>query len=101
MEQWNRLDSGHHELHVRIWRHRWRYVIILILAWGTSSRIVAIHISEEIAQPGRRVPQVIIMTMCVGLATALPLFIALMFFMTDLDAVANSPLPSMELVYQA
>ncbi|KAI0449477.1 amino acid/polyamine transporter I [Xylaria acuta] len=61
----------------------------------------AIHISEEIAQPGRRVPQVIIMTMFIGIGTALPLFITLMFFMTDLEAVRASPLPSMELVYQA
>ncbi|KAF2963967.1 hypothetical protein GQX73_g9605 [Xylaria multiplex] len=61
----------------------------------------AIHISEEMSQPGRRVPQVIIMTMVIGLITALPLFIALMYFMTDLDAVRDSALPSMELVYQA
>ncbi|KPM37242.1 hypothetical protein AK830_g9303 [Neonectria ditissima] len=61
----------------------------------------AIHISEEMSQPGRRVPQIIIMTMLIGLTTCLPLFIALMFFMTDLKAVATSPLPSMELIYQA
>ncbi|KAH6989506.1 amino acid/polyamine transporter I [Ilyonectria sp. MPI-CAGE-AT-0026] len=61
----------------------------------------AIHISEEMSQPGRRVPQIIIMTMMIGLLTSLPLFIALMYFMTDLEAVATSPLPSMELIYQA
>ncbi|KAF3406466.1 Choline transport protein [Talaromyces pinophilus] len=61
----------------------------------------AIHISEEMTQPGRRVPQVIIMTMIIGLVTTLPLFIALMYFMTDLEAVSNSPLPSMELIFQA
>ncbi|KAK7398128.1 hypothetical protein QQX98_012492 [Neonectria punicea] len=61
----------------------------------------AIHISEEMSQPGRRVPQIIIITMLIGLVTCLPLFIALMFFMTDLEAVATSPLPSMELIYQA
>lgn len=61
----------------------------------------AIHISEEMSQPGRRVPQIIIMTMMIGLLTSLPLFIALMYFMTDLKAVATSPLPSMELIYQA
>lgn len=41
------------------------------------------------------------MTMFIGLLTSLPLFIALMFFMTDLDAVRHSPLPSMEIIYQA
>lgn len=39
--------------------------------------------------------------MMIGLATAFPLLLALMFFMTDLDAVMTSPLPSMELIYQA
>lgn len=53
------------------------------------------------SQPGRRVPQIIIMTMMIGLITTLPLFIALMYFMTDLEAVTSSPLPSMELIYQA
>lgn len=61
----------------------------------------AIHISEEMSQPGRRVPQIITMTMMIGLLTSLPLFIALMYFMTDLEAVATSPLPSIELIYQA
>lgn len=41
------------------------------------------------------------MTMFISIGTALPLFIALMFFMTDLEAVRMSPLPSMELVFQA
>ncbi|KAK4499995.1 hypothetical protein PRZ48_008181 [Zasmidium cellare] len=61
----------------------------------------AIHISEEIINPGRRVPQVMIATMMLGLGTTLPLFIPLMLFITDLDAVRSSPLPSIELVYQS
>jgi choline transport protein len=51
--------------------------------------------------PGRRVPQVMIMTMFIGLATSLPLMCALHLFVTDIDAVASSPLPSMELIRQA
>ncbi|KAK5677213.1 hypothetical protein LTS10_010402 [Elasticomyces elasticus] len=61
----------------------------------------AMHISEEISQPGRRIPQVMIMTMVIGLLTSLPLMIALCLFITDLDAVRYAPLPSMEIVYQA
>jgi hypothetical protein len=41
------------------------------------------------------------MTMIIGLLTSFPLFLALMYFMTDLDAVRLSPLPSMEIMYQA
>lgn len=52
-------------------------------------------------QPGRRVPQVMSMTMILGLLTSLPLMIALMVFVTDLDAVANAPVPSIEVVLQA
>lgn len=60
-----------------------------------------IHISEEMPQPGRMVPQVMSMTMILGLLTSLPLIIALMVFVTDLDAVANAPVPSIEVVLQA
>lgn len=61
----------------------------------------AIHISEEMHQPGRRVPQVLNMTLLIGLLTALPLMIALMFTINDLEAVTSSRLPSLEVVYQA
>ncbi|KAF2120327.1 amino acid/polyamine transporter I [Lophiotrema nucula] len=61
----------------------------------------AIHISEEVHQPGRRIPQVMSATMFIGLLTSLPLFIALMFCMTSLDGVLSSPLASLETVYQA
>ncbi|KAK1675877.1 amino acid permease-domain-containing protein [Colletotrichum godetiae] len=61
----------------------------------------AIHISEEISQPGRRVPQVMMLTILIGLDTAFPLLLALIFFMTGLDAVTSARLPSLELINQA
>ncbi|KAL4886414.1 choline transporter [Aspergillus karnatakaensis] len=60
----------------------------------------AIHISEELPRPGRRVPQVMILTMIIGLFTTLSLFIPFMFFIEDMDAVRRAPLPSLELMYQ-
>lgn len=60
----------------------------------------AIHISEEMHNPGKRVPQVMMATMGIGLLTTLPLMIAIMFCMSDLDAVIKSPLPSLEIIYQ-
>lgn len=51
--------------------------------------------------PGRRVPQVMSMTMVLGLLTTLPLMIALNLFITDFQAVIDSPVPSIELIYQA
>ncbi|KAJ0422828.1 choline transporter [Aspergillus carlsbadensis] len=59
-----------------------------------------IHISEEMPRPGKRIPQVIILTLAIGLCTALSLFIVLMLFQRDLDAVRSATLPSLELIYQ-
>lgn len=60
-----------------------------------------IHISEEMHQPGKRVPQVVLATMAIGLTTTLPLFLVLLFSMTDLDGVRDSALPSLEIMLQA
>ncbi|KAL4929652.1 amino acid permease-domain-containing protein [Aspergillus undulatus] len=61
----------------------------------------ALHISEEMANPGRRVPQIIMATLLMGLLTTLPLFIALLLFARDTNAIVEAPLPSFELIYQA
>ncbi|KAL4918505.1 amino acid/polyamine transporter I [Aspergillus aurantiobrunneus] len=61
----------------------------------------ALHISEEMQHPGRRVPQITIATLVIGLVSTLPLFIALLLFSSDADAIVNAPLASLELVYQA
>ncbi|PLB46239.1 choline transporter [Aspergillus steynii IBT 23096] len=65
---------------------------------GTDGAVI--HICEEIPRPARRVPQVMIMTMIIGLITCLSLFIVLMFFISDMDAVRTSPLPSLEVIHQ-
>ena len=61
---------------------------------------IVIHISEEMPRPGKRVPQVIIVTMIIGIVTSLSLFVMLMIFIDDMDAIREAPLPSLELVYQ-
>ncbi|KAI9149882.1 Choline transport protein [Paramyrothecium foliicola] len=68
-------------------------------AFGGTDGVI--HISEEMTRPGRRVPQVMVITMLIGLCTCFPLMIALFFFVNDIEAVAHAPLPSMELVRQA
>lgn len=45
-------------------------------------------------------PQVMIMTLAIGAVTSISLFVALMFFVDDIDAVRDASLPSLELVYQ-
>lgn len=39
--------------------------------------------------------------MLIGLCTVIPFTVAMMFVIKDLDAVRESPLPSMEVFYQA
>lgn len=41
-----------------------------------------------------------IMTLAIGAVTSISLFVALMFFVNDIDAVRDASLPSLELVYQ-
>ena len=62
--------------------------------------VTVIHISEEMKQPGRRVPQVIMATMGLGLFTTIPLFLTLVYCMTSLDDVLSSSLPSLEIMLQ-
>lgn len=38
--------------------------------------------------------------MGIGFVTAFPMFLALMFAVTDIDAILNSSLPSMQMFYQ-
>lgn len=59
-----------------------------------------IHISEEMPRPGKRIPQVMILTMAIGLVTSFSLFVVLMIFQVDMDAVRSASLPSLEIVYQ-
>ncbi|OJJ33629.1 hypothetical protein ASPWEDRAFT_60276 [Aspergillus wentii DTO 134E9] len=69
------------------WSHGTAWMLAVsnaMYAFGGTDGVI--HICEEIPKPGRRVPQVVMMTMVIGLVTCLSLFI--------------SPLPSIELVYQ-
>ncbi|RDW79090.1 uncharacterized protein DSM5745_05942 [Aspergillus mulundensis] len=61
----------------------------------------ATHIAEEMPQPGRRIPQIMNLTMLIGVLSALPLFVAMMYTMTDAERVATAPLPALEAFYQA
>lgn len=51
-------------------------------------------------QPGKRVPQVILATMAIGLTTTIPLFLVLLFCMDNLEGVIESPLPSLQIMLQ-
>lgn len=60
------------------------------------------HLCEEIANPSRNVPIVIVFPLVVGLITAFPFACALMYSIKDLDAVLNSVtgLPLIDVYFQ-
>ncbi|KAL8666977.1 MAG: hypothetical protein Q9168_007356, partial [Polycauliona sp. 1 TL-2023] len=60
----------------------------------------AIHIAEEIPRPSKNIPKAMNLTMAIGFLTAFPMSLALMFGITDIDAVLNSDLASAEIFYQ-
>ena len=68
--------------------------------YAFTSTDAAIHIAEEMTQPERRLPQVVNMTLAIGIATSLPLMLVMMLSMTDARAVIQSTLPYSELFQQ-
>ncbi|CUM68461.1 uncharacterized protein PRCAT00006186001 [Priceomyces carsonii] len=65
----------------------------------------ATHIAEEVVvtksvNPGNIVPLTMNATLIIGFMSVFPLMIALLFGMTDIDAVLSSSCPSLELFYQ-
>ena len=52
-----------------------------------------LHIAEEIVSPEKRLPQVLDMTLGIGIATAFPLILAMMLFMMDKTSILGSDLP--------
>lgn len=61
----------------------------------------AIHIAEETSAPGKRLPQVMNLTILIGVSTALPLMVVMMLVMQDMEEVIASGLPIAQIYIQA
>ncbi|KAF5667716.1 choline permease [Fusarium denticulatum] len=59
------------------------------------------HIAEELPNPGRKLPQVLNMSMAMGIVIVIPWTVAMLYSIKDLSAVQSSFLPSFEVFYQA
>ncbi|KAG5787225.1 hypothetical protein H9Q69_013701 [Fusarium xylarioides] len=59
------------------------------------------HIAEELPNPGRKLPQVLNMSMAMGVVIVIPWTVAMLYSIKDLSAVQSSFLPSFEVFYQA
>lgn len=71
--------------------------------WGFSCLDAVTHLAEEIPDPRRNVPKALIGTVIIGMGTAFPLSIALLFCVQDIEAIITTPtlVPSIELFNQA
>ena len=60
------------------------------------------HMCEEIPNPGKNVPKVILFPLVIGFLTAFPFAAALMYSIVDIEAVFNTAtgLPLLEIYYQ-
>lgn len=63
----------------------------------------AVHMCEEMPQPAKNVPKIILYPILFGLITAIPFTCACMNAITDIQAVLDSPsgLPLIEIYYQS
>ncbi|KAF9871507.1 Choline transport protein [Colletotrichum karsti] len=78
----------------------WLLSIAAALYCFTANGAVT-HIAEELPDPGRKLPQVLNMTMGMGLFVSIPWIAAMLLSIRDLEAVQSSFLPSIEVFYQA
>ncbi|KAF2662263.1 amino acid transporter [Lophiostoma macrostomum CBS 122681] len=83
------------------WSSSWAWVLAIgnsMYAYvGTDA---ASHVAEEMPHPNKRVPSIMNGSIIIGFFTVFPLFLALMYGMTDMDAVTSSALPSLEIFHQ-
>lgn len=61
------------------------------------------HLCEEIRDPAKNAPKIILYPILIGLVTAWPFACACMYSITDVEAVLNTPsgLPLIEIYYQS
>lgn len=83
------------------WSDGWAIFIgITGCLWAYSGVDAATHVSEEVPNPSRNVPIAIIVTMALGIVTVLAWNIALMFVVTDVQALIESGVPILEVYNQ-
>lgn len=58
------------------------------------------HLCEEIANPSKNIPKVIMLPLVMGLLTAFPFVASLIYCIKDLSAVLSADMPLMEIYYQ-
>ncbi|QRW22268.1 amino acid permease [Rhizoctonia solani] len=72
-------------------------------SWSFAALDVVTHMAEEIHEPERMIPRSILATIVIGLVSSLTYTIAMVFSISDFEAVAGTGtgVPILELYYQA
>lgn len=84
------------------WSDGWAMVIgITACLWAYSGLDGPTHLAEEVPNPSRNVPIAIFLTIGLGIVTVIAWNIALMFVVTDVDAIIESAVPILEVYNQA
>ncbi|KAJ5246592.1 hypothetical protein N7468_001575 [Penicillium chermesinum] len=84
------------------WSDGWGMIIgITACLWAFSGVDGPTHLAEEVPNPSRNVPIAIGLAIGLGFITVLVWIIALMFVVSDVDAIINSPVPILEVYNQA
>lgn len=83
------------------WSDGWAMVIgITACLWAYSGLDGPTHLAEEVPNPSRNVPIAIFLTIGLGIVTVIAWNIALMFVVTDVDAIIESAVPILEVYNQ-
>ncbi|KAI5456040.1 amino acid/polyamine transporter I [Mariannaea sp. PMI_226] len=71
--------------------------------WGFACLDAAVHMAEEVPNPEKTIPKVLVSTVAIGITIALPFMIGIMFCVNDLNSVVSTPtgVPSLQLFYDS
>ncbi|CAG9941757.1 unnamed protein product [Clonostachys rosea f. rosea IK726] len=84
------------------WNDGWSVVLgITGCLWAYSGVDAATHVAEEVKNPSRTVPTAIFLSLGLGIITVVAWNIAIMFSITDLDALLSSEVAVLEVYSQA
>ncbi|CAG9952695.1 unnamed protein product [Clonostachys rosea f. rosea IK726] len=70
-------------------------------SWGFSSLDAVVHLADEIPNPRRNIPKALLLTVTVGSFTGILILLSAFFSATNLENIATSTTPSLQIFYQA
>lgn len=75
-------------------------VSLTLPTWALAGLDALTHMSEELPQPAKTIPKLIISTIIIGFLTLFIFSVSLFFCIKDVQLVMSAPLPLLEIIYQ-